>query len=286
MLKTASIYRLADLKQLDGLEDKLDREKFLPVEAPNLKSFGWGEVREGALCLRSHGHLLLKLTIESKVIPPSALKRAIAAKCDELEKVQGFAPGKKQRAEVKEHVLDELAARALTKLADTKVWIDTVRGRVVIDSAVVGTLDIIIKLLTHLGLDLTYHASWAGGQMNYWLLGKDGDNVMPDDYTIDDAIQMEYPGERGTTVAFKKAELEAHAVQMHAQAGAIVTAMAMTYKSRVSFTLLPTHQLKGIRLLDIVKENQVAQDADAFENDFVLTALELQMLIDDLTAAP
>lgn len=280
MFKKASIYRVADVKQLDGLEEFLDQAKFLPVEAPNLKSSGWAPVRDGELFMRSHGHILLKLTIESKVIPPSALKRAVNERCDELEKVQGFAPGNKARAEIKERVSDELAARALTKRVDTGVWIDTLRGRIVIDSSVVGTLELIQTLLIKAGLDLTYLEAWAGSRMNSWLLD---DDELPPDYTIDDAIAMEYPGERGTIVTFKKANLDTPDVQMHASKGAIVTAMAMTYKDRVSFALSPVHQLRNIKLLDIVKENQVAQDADAFENDFVLMALELRALIDSLS---
>lgn len=280
MFKKASIYRVADLRQLDDLEYRLDQHQFLPVEAPNLKSSGWAVVRDGELHLRSHGNLLLNLTIESKVIPPSALRRAVDEKCAALEKVQGFAPGKKVRAEVKEQVIDELTARALTKRVDTKVWIDTVRGRVVIDSSVVGTLALIQSLLIKAGLELVYMNAWAGERMNSWLVD---DGELPADYAIDDAIVMEYPGERGTTVAFKKANLGEAAVTTHADRGAVVTSMAMTYKSRVSFALSPIHQLRNIRLLDITKGSQVAQDADAFENDFVLMALELRDLIDSLS---
>lgn len=274
----ASIYVIADIKRLDGLAELLGQAKFLPVDS-GLKSFGWAPVRGDELLMSSHGHQLLNFTIEAKVIPPSALKLAVQAHCDECQKNQGFAPGKVQRKEIKEQVAHELCARALARRVSTAVWIDTVRGRLIIDSSTVGTLDLIISSLVKLtNVELVFLPAWAGAEMNDWLLQGE-----PDDYTVDDAIQMEYPGERGTIVAFKKADLVADAVHVHAAAGAIVTKMALTYRSRLSFVLAPIHQITNIRLLDVTKENQVAKDADEQENNFVLIALELQALIDSLS---
>lgn len=280
MLKKASLYKLADVAQLEDLEDTLDQAKFLPC-GDALKSAGWAPVRDDELYLKSHGHILLKFLTEKKVIPPSALKRAVEARCAELEETQGFPPGKKARAEIKERVADELAARALTTQTATWVWIDTARGRLVIDSSVVGTMDAILTALIRAsGIELTSHKTWAGSFMNHWLLDED---TLPYNYSIDDTIQLEYPGESGSIAAFKRADLSEAKVRIHAEQGAIVTKMAMTFKDRVSFTLQPNHQLLNIKLLDVVKENQVAKDADEFENTFILEALELRALIDDLT---
>ncbi len=283
MFKKATIYCVNDAAQLAGLEEKLDQAKFLPCASEQIKSSGWAEVREGALFMQSHGHLLFNFMVEKKVIPGSALRRAVEETCKALEDEQGFPPGKKARAEIRERKMDELAARALTTRATTGVWVDTERGRIVIDSSVVGTLDLIISALVKTTkLDLTYLNSWAGKDMTHWLMDENGD-VMPDDYTIDDAVQMEYPGERGTVVAFKKADLSAAKVGIHVVEGAQVTKMALTYKSRISFVLQPTHQLINLHLLDVAKENQVAQDADEQENNFMLMALELRALIDSLS---
>lgn len=280
MFKNASIYKLAHPEQLDGLEDTLDQAKFLPV-GDGLKSFGWAEVRGDELCLKSHGHILLRFMIEKKVIPSSALKRAFAERCRETEDEQGFAPGKVQKREILERVHDELASNALTTRAATWVWLDAARGRLVIDSTVGGTLDLIQRaLMVTSGIELTSHEHWAGRMMTHWLMDED---TLPYGYTIDDAVQMEYPGERHTAVAFKKADLAETKVRIHADQGAIVTKLALTFKSRISFALLPIHQLRSIKLLDVTKERQVAADADSQENDFILTALELQALIDDLT---
>lgn len=278
--KKASISVLADKAQLEGLEDTLDQAKFLPVGSVGLKSYGWSEVRDGELCMKSNGSILLYFTIEKKVIPGSAVKVALAERCAGWEEQAGFAPGRKVRAELREQVMDELASRALTTRARTGVWIDTVAGRVVVDSSVVGTLDLIQRALivTH-GIELAHLPAWSGRDMTDWVTDED---TLPGDYTIDDAIVMEYPGERGTLVAFKKADLGTQAVMMHTAAGAQVTQLALTFDSKVSFMLQPIHQLRNIRPLDILKESQVERDADKLENDFVLMTGELRQLINSL----
>ena len=284
MFKNASIYKLSDPEQLAGLADTLSQAQFPPCGTHDLKSSGWVPVRGDELSMTMFGHTLLGFVVEKKVIPPSTLKRAINARCVQQAEAQGFVPGKKQRKEIAEQVLDELAARALTSRAETLVWIDHEAGHVIIDSVSESTLDLISStLISSSGLELTNLEHWAGKDMTEWLL--DEGESMPIEYTIDDAIQMEYPGEQGTVVAFKKADLNDDAVTMHAEAGAVVTKMAMTFKSRVSFNLLASPQLAGIKLLDVAKDRQVAQDTDDFENGFMLMALELRALIDSLSAA-
>lgn len=281
MFKNASIYKLSDPAQLQGLDKTLAQARFVPVGTHDLKSFGWAPVRGDELSVYLQGHSLLKFVVEKKVIPPSALKRAIEARCVQQAEAQGFPPGRMQRKEIAETVLDVLAARAMTSRAETLVWIDHAAGRVIVDSTSSSTLDLVTTALISVsGLELTSMDAWAGAQMNAWLLNED---ALPFDYVIDDAIQMEYPGERGTLVLFKKADLDESAVTMHADAGAVVTKMALTFKSRVSFSLMVTHQLTNIKLLDVAKDRQVAQDADEFENSFMLVALELSALISSLS---
>lgn len=281
MFKKATIHVIEDVAKFDGLEDVIDQAKFLPCGTHELKTFGWYPVRDGELMMRSHGHILLRFMVETKVIPVSAIKVRLAEKVAELTDAQGFAPGNKATSELKEQVIDELTARALTRRAVTGVWIDVARSRMIVDSSVVGTLGLIVRSLTNLtGVQFKWLEHWVGDQLDSWLLDEDS---LPTNYVIDDAIAMEYPGERGTTVTFKKADLGTPAVHMHAAAGAHVVQLALTYKSRVSFSLSPLHQLKNIRLLDIVLENQVVQDADVLENSFVLMALELRDLIDSLS---
>lgn len=282
MFKKASIYRVGRPEHLQGLEQLLEQGKFLSPGVDEMKSSGWSEVRDGALFMKSHGQLLLNFTIEKKVVPASAVKSVVAERCEELEKSRGFSLGKKERSEIKEQVSEELCSRALTTSTVTGVWIDTLSGRIVVDSSTVGTLELIVRALVVASdsLELTYLDAWAGAQMSSWLL--EG-GALPSEYTVDDAVQMEYPGERGTVVAFKKADLGTDAVHMHAAAGAIVTKMALTFRSRISFVLAPTQQLANLKLLDAAKDRQVVQDVDEQENNFMLMTLELRALIDSLS---
>lgn len=279
-LKNASIYHVPRISQLIGLEENLTAARFLPTGDLQKLSYGFEPVRDDQLVFSSHEHLLLKFTVEKKSIPGSAIAVAVKAKCEALEEEQGFSPGKKQRAEIKERVVDELMPRALASRRSMFVWVDLKAERLIIDSTSNLVIDVILSsLIRYAGLELANLEKWPGRLLGDWLLD---DSNLPTDYTIDDAVQLEYPGERRTTIAYKKGNLDGLQARRHVEAGAQVVTMAMTYDSRLSFVMTSAHQLRSIKPLDIILDNQVERDVDRFENDFILMASEVRALIDSL----
>ncbi len=278
--KTPTIYSLLKPEQLEGLEETLSQAKFLPVGQAEMLSSGWSPVLEGRFLFRSHDHILLNFTVEKKTIPGSAVKLALAEKLVEVTKAQGFAPGRKQAKELKEALVDELCARVLPIRKTVGVWIDVKQARVIIDTTATKVMELIHRALVSVsGVELGDVEKWPGRLMPAWAADPDD---LPEGYTVDDAIQLEYPGERGTTVAFKKADLSKASVLIHIADGACVTSMAMTFNDRISFTLMPITQLRGVTALDVLKNDQVERDVDAFENDFILMTCEQQALITSL----
>ncbi len=242
-------------------------------------SSGWAPVFEGAYMFALPGHTLLYFLQEKKTVPASAVKRLAAARAAEMEKEQGFAPGKKMMKELRERITDELP-RALSSQLRTAVWIDREKHRVVIDSTSNATIEAVEKLLTltfpNLGLQ---DVSWPRAQVvTEWMFTE------PEGFTVDDEVSLAYPGEAGKTVKFKAANLAGQDVLEHIQkGGAKVETLAMTFDSRMSFVMTDNCQLRRLKALDVLRDQETT-DVDRFTNDFTLMTLETGRLIDAVIA--
>lgn len=281
LIKAATVFNAA----LSGIIPDDALPTYTPISSSEVRSEGFSPVFEGALVFRSHGHMLLKYTIEKKIMPKAAVDAVAKAKADELEEQQGFRPGKKAMKELKERAFDELLPRALSVPKSFLIWIDTIDGRLIIGSTVNDQVDSAIKALLKvegLGLDISSVQNWPVKQLTHWLKD-DGENV-PDFFTIDDAASVVIPG--GAEVTYRKADLWGVDIARRIEAGAQVTKVAMTYNERVSFVMTQAGQLRSIRALDVLKQAQAVPDVDGFENDFMLAALELAAVINALVEQP
>lgn len=265
------------------LDTILDEQRFTPPLDLEAQRSGWSPVRDDEYTYTNNGQLLLHFTVEKKHVPAGAVKLVAAEKQAEQEEQQGFPLGKKGRKELLERVRDELLPRALSSRSTTKVWIDRAAGRIVIDScanAVVQEIQrALVKTFGDIGL---CDVAWPRAKvLTSWL------SETPADFTADDEVTLQYPGERGKLVKFQRADLGSHDVQQHVSlaARAAVQSMAMTYAAKISFVMTDNAQLRRIRPLDILKESAAsAQDVDRFDNDFALMTGELSALFDALAA--
>lgn len=247
---------------------------YVPIMEAEAESSGWDD-----LTLVVGKQALAYFVQEKKHLPKSAVDSELELRCGAFEKSQKFAPGKRQRKEIKELVIDEMLPRAFPTKRRTAVWFDFEKQRIVIDSPSAPVIDAI-----QLSLNKTYEnlglqdIKWPAPKVvTEWLF------EAPQDFTLDDAVTLQYPGEHGKVVKYLKADLADDDVLRHTQKhNAAVQSLAMTYDSRVSFVMTPDLQIRGIKALDVIQK--VEKDVDAVENDFVLMTLELGRLIDTLIA--
>lgn len=285
MLKSATVYGFTRISDFTGLDQKLAAQQFTPVGDLQVDSQGFEPVYEGALVFSSHGSLLLRFTVEQKRIPKSAIDVELQKRCDAFEKEYAHKPGKKARKEMRERVVDDLLPRALASRRSMLVWVDLEAKRLVFDTTSGDMIDRFFRSYFKCveKADITTLDQWvSAATLGQWLL--DPVDNLPETYTIDDAAKLEYGGEKGTVVTFKKADLDTPRVRDHLANGAAVTSLAMTFDDKISFVMTPNRQIRSIRALDVLKEHQVEQDLDAFTNDFVLMTGELRRLIDSIQA--
>ncbi len=273
MFKSLTLAGLAGI-DVDELEEALALAPFKPCAEFEPASVGWSGVRDSFVHRAGH-HLLLKFTVEKKTIPAAGLKDLLVAKCAEIEAIQKYAPGKKQKAEIKERLIDELLPSILPVRRHYGVWIDLNMQTVAIEGVSPTTLDFIMMALAKVGVTLEA----IDGQPQKYMtelvtLGSDA-------FTLEEFAQLVLPGEKGTVVQYKNTDLttdEEVNVQIQ-QLGMEVCKLHMTHKGRVSFVLNSNWQMN--KITSNIKPEKV-EDVDLFDTTFLLMTADLGAVFEDL----
>ena len=288
--KNLNVYRLTGPWPYtrDQLAANLRPQAFVPCGQYDMTSMGWDVVREqdGELVHSIEGQFLLKLTIETKIMPASAIAIVVKARAVELEEQLGFKPGRKQMKELKEQVKDELLPRALVTRRHVHVWIDTKNGWLAVDTSSTARGDEVFKMLLKSLETLpvcamrTLRSPMAA--MTDWLAIDEA----PANFSIDQEALLR-GGSGKSEVKFTRQTLDAEDVNRHIASGKQCVQLAMTWNDRVSFVLNDALILKRIAPLDVLKESNAAVEAevDRFNADFLLMSAECNGMLQDLVAA-
>ncbi len=293
MFKSAFIYRIEswEAPSLTQLDTRLTASRFVACGASQAESAGWVEPRgkkHAALVESIAGQIILKLCTETKAVPSRVVKDELEAQLDVIEKDSGRRPRGKSAKAIKEDVIHRLLPRAFPKRADTMVWLDPRAGIALIGAASVKKADAVVtRLLELLGtgsrLSLLQTQLSPATAMAQWLSDKEA----PAGFSIDRDCELKQPHSDKSSVRYARHTLDIDEVGEHVKAGKLPTQLALTWASRVSFTLSEALTLKKIKLLDVVLEgaSSADKDEDGFDADVALATGELRHLITDLIAA-
>jgi recombination associated protein RdgC len=273
----------------DQLEQSLAPHAFEAGGSMEMQTQGWTSPRDnGMLAHAVNGQLLLTFRTEKKLLPASVVNQVSKARALELEEQQGFKPGRKQLRELKEQVTDELLPRAFSIRRDTRVWIDTAHGWLIIDAASQTVADevrtLLIKSIDPLPLSNLRVVQSPVSAMTGWLLR--GDALSG--FTVDQDAELRSSGEGNATVRYVGHSLDDQEVRRHVEGGKQCMRLALTWNERVSFVLTPSLAIKRVTPLDVLKEmaDPTAQnDEERFDSDFVLMTGELARMLSDLLEA-
>jgi len=290
MFKNALVYRIAhwDQPELPALEEKLAANRFIECGASQPESIGWVEPRgekHGPMIEVVGGQLMMRLVIETKAVPTSAVKTRLEAELDKIEADTGRRPKGKRAKEMKEQIVHELLPRAFSKRSTTLVWIDAKTKLVIIDAASTKKADRIATLLVELlgggiVLKLLQTESSPATAMAQWLKSKEA----PAGFSVDRECELKQPDSEKSVVKYARHNLDIDEVGLHIEQGKVPTQLAMTWDNRVSFVLTEAMTIKKIKLLDVVLEGPAAQEG-GFDTDVAISTGELSRLIPDLVEA-
>jgi recombination associated protein RdgC len=259
---------------------------FQPGGSVEMQTQGWASPRDNdSLVYSINGQMLLMFRAEKKLLPASVVTQVTKARALELEEQQGFKPGRKQMRELKEQVTDELLPRAFSIRRDTRVWIDTLNGWLVIDAAsqtvaeeVIGLL---VKSVDQLPLVSVRVAQSPVAAMTEWLLSGEA----PPGFTLDQDTELRSPAQGNATVRYVGHTLDVEDMRRHIEAGKQCMRLAMTWNDRISFVLTPSLTIKRIAPLDVIKDagDPTAQhDDEIFDSDMTLMTGELARMFADI----
>jgi recombination associated protein RdgC len=294
--KNLVVYRLpADWSVAPAeLEEKLAQRALQPCGSFDMQSRGWVHASAAQRYVHTtHGQHLIALGVEQKLLPASIVRQVATDRAKVIEEQQGFPVGRRQMRELKERVLEELRARALTRRRVTRAWIDPAHGWLVVDAAGAPRADELIETLRDtlgsLAVQLLETERSPSAAMSAWLALGDA----PLRFTIDQDLELQAADQTKATIRYTRYPLEAREIRQHLTAGMYASRLGLTWNDRISFVLTEKLQVKRVEFLAIDKEpaqqqsqeNEQGAAAEQFEIDFMLMAGELNQLLADLGQA-
>lgn len=290
MFKNLIIYRIAAgwAASAATLEARLASARFVPCGATQEKSLGWVEPRgvaHGPLVESVAGQLLLKMMVETRVLPASVIKRKTEERVAQIEASTGRKPGRKELRDLKDEMRQTLLPMAFTKLVSNTVWIDREAGWLVIDAGSQTRADDVVSALVAVldgfAVTLLNTRQSPAAAMAQWLTTQEP----PSGFSVDRECELKAADESRAVVRYARHALDTEEVRQHVTAGKLPTRLALTWAGRVSLVLTESLQLKKLAFLEGVYEGSGAHDADGFDADAAIATGELRKLLPDLLEA-
>jgi recombination associated protein RdgC len=274
------------------LEAAMEPARYVECAGSQEKAVGWVEPRKvanGPLVEVVGGQWILKLMVETKVLPASVVKRRAQEQLAQIEATTGRKPGKKEAREILDDARMSLMPMAFTKQGATMIWIDPQAALLVLDAGSQGRADEVmtnlVQAIEGFSVQLINTQVSPAASMAQWLATKEA----PQGFTVDRECELKASDESKAVVRYTRHALDTDEVTEHIAMGKMPTRLAMTWNDHVSFVLTEALQLKKVSVLDVVFEaaSALASDKkdDNFDGDVAIATGELQKLIPDLLEA-
>ncbi len=293
MFKNVIVYRIGPdwSATVDQMEEALAPARFVECGATQEKSIGWVEPRgekHGALVESVGGQRILKLQIESKVVPGSVVRRKAEEQIEQIEATTGRKPGKKETKEIREDALLSLLPMAFAKQSSVLVWIDLAARLLVTDAGSQAKADevvtALVSALAGLPLSLVQTAVSPQVAMTQWLTAQTPEE-WPPHLSVERECELKSSDEEKSVVKFTRHNLLNDEVRQHIAQGKLPTKLALSWDGRVGFVLTEALQLKKISFLEGVFEGGPTDKEGGFDADVAIATGELGKLIPDLIEA-
>ncbi|WP_392563344.1 recombination-associated protein RdgC [Orbus wheelerorum] len=278
--RNAIIYQLNKDNLLDKqlVEKAINACPFVPCGNTDSTRSGWispyGENSDNSLLIDINGQLLLRLKKETKILPSSVVKQALADKINTQENVLGRKLKKTEKQSLQDEAFIDLLPRAFSKYQFFWLWIDTQARRVIVDSASFKQSEDILALLRkEMGsLSIAPLASETSldKTMTEWVRNK----VQHPPIQLGSEIELKDALEDNQIVRCKNLEIDSNEVFVHIDAGKQVNKLNLIDERGVSFILNKDYTLKRIKFDSSIadkNEDFMPEEKDKrLEADFII----------------
>lgn len=245
---------------------------------------------DGALTLvSSQNKTLFCLGTETRLLPASVLRDAVAERIAEHEVKTGRKPGKRLRNDFREAALGELLPRAFVKHARTSMYVDPGHRLLCVDTTSDRNAEAACSLLREaigsfparpLATDFSLSLL-----MSEWLIS----GKLPDGFEFGDDVELKDPSDVSSVVRGRHQDLSAEEIREHARCGKQVTQLGLIFDGRISFVLDAKLKIRKLQffdaVIDLIDSGHYDEGADPnarLDAEFWLMSTELARLFDAL----
>lgn len=271
---------------MEQLEAELQRLAFAPCLPTQELSAGWVPPRGadgGAMVESINGQWIVKLAVERKAVPAGAVRAELDARVKLIEAQTGRKPGRKEKSEIKDEIVQTFLPRAFSKRAAHTIWLDAGKRCLVIAAGSLKSAEPVIKHLLDAMAEVGHVMPLIpvattvapATAMSEWLTTQQA----PDNFVIDRDLELKNQGDEKSAVRYSRHTLALEEIAQHIGEGKLPTQLAMTWNDKLSFVL--TDQL-GIRKIDIRDVEDAPRGEDGFDADVAIATGELSALLPEL----
>lgn len=293
MFKNLTIYRPAPdcIPSLEDMETALSAATFVPCGPTQEQSIGWIPPRgedNGALVESVAGQRIMRLRIETRGVPATAVRKKAQEAADRIEAETGRKPGKKETKQLREDAKLALLPQAFPRQSDVWVWLDVDNNTLVTDASSQHQTDEVVTALVrtfdNLALALLQTEVNPVTAMTHWLSATDPAE-WPGEFSVERECELKSGDEEKSVVKFSRHNLATEEIRKHIAEGKLPTRLAMSYDGRVGFVLTQGLQLRKITFLDGAFDDAADNKDTGFDADVAIATGELQNLIPALIDA-
>ncbi|MCF7822387.1 MAG: recombination-associated protein RdgC [Mariprofundaceae bacterium] len=234
------------------------------------------------------GKLMICLRREDKVLPASLVREQVEEKAFKIEQEAGRPVGRKERADIRDQLMQELLPRALVKSSFTYAYIDPKNSWLIVNAASARKAEELIALLRKtlgmLNVVLPQTNISPESAMTQWLLSAES---LPQGFDVEDEVELRATGESISVIRCKHVDLASNEIRGHVASGKRVHRMAMNWQGRLSFVLYDDLSIRRIRYGDELVDQADAggDEATRFDADFAIMSAEISGFVPALLAA-
>ncbi len=293
--KNILFYRFSKPFELssDALQAQLAQAPFKPCEAADIYQLGWSspiQKHADQLVHVCQHYWMICLQKQERILPSSVVNEQLQEKVNEIEEEQHRKVTRKEKAELKEDITQQLLPKSFTRTTRHYAYLCPSKGYLVINTASSKLADeftsYLRKTIGSLPIRFPAVKQAPSSVMTHWVTK---DASLPAAFTLGYECELTSNGEDKGSIKYKGLELDQKQIEQQIQSGMEVTKLAVDWRESLSFILANDLTIKRLKFGDLLQEqldDMNAEDAAAqFDAGFSIMCMELDKLIPEVLEA-
>jgi len=281
--KNITTYRLLNNDiTFDNLIEAVENNLSKPIGKHDIKVVGWSTVSNELedLVLKTMGAFLLRLKIEEKVVPGSAVKERLDAELKKRFQATGEKLKKDEKEAIKDAIYADLISKALSKTTYISGYIDIKNELVVVDtSSENASHEFLMFLRDGLGeleTEIVEPPFDSVQLMTSWL--SQGSADAPFELGMDCVLKDQVDS---STIRASKSDLSSDDINRHLRSGKLCEELSLNWHDRIDFSMNSKFQIKKIKFREVVT-NQIVEDLGESDDAYSVMLSSMEIMVEDL----